>query len=499
MFKDNYMLIAKVIIIFIFLIIWLSLSYFSIDFIELLISFLIFSYFFYLYISSQTIGNGGTIYFILTIIFYSALLYIIYINQYLTTATGPWYISLLIGSILMLIVSMFIHKYEFMMIYGIFLIGFMLYNYENIIIKILISFIAFIYFFYSYNINNSNLNFGLSILTYIILIIVAYKNNYIINNAWLLVLAIASVFALVMFMMFNKYKSINISIIIIIGFVLFMNYIFKFFIGLGTPDSATNPYTYIKYTLIYGSLLGIFGGIVYKLYKILKDDEDALDFILDPINKVIDYIWSIWVYLKVEYDTTDIYDLIITFICFIILIILLFHKQLYHLFIHLNDGKYLIYNPITLSEETTLQYTPEFKYRYAISGWFWFNSVHSPNDNIPILNYGDCPIIEFNPETSKINVVFLTEDNKKVGILSSKVLLQKWNNIVINYTGNTVDVFINGTLIKTINNIIPINSSKNITVGSQNGISGGISNLMYFSKPLTIYQINEIYSYTPKY
>jgi hypothetical protein len=205
------------------------------------------------------------------------------------------------------------------------------------------------------------------------------------------------------------------------------------------------------------------------------------------------------VYLEIQYEDSDGYEILLLLFCMFLAIVLLFYKQLYHYFIYLNHGTYLIKSPIILSEETALDYKPQFQYQYAISAWVWFNSTHSTNKTVPILDYGECPLIEYNTETNKIDIMFLNQDKVKTKIVSSKVKMQKWNQIVINNVGGTIDVFINGTLIKTVDNVVPMNSVKNITVGSNGGISGGISNLMYFSTPLTIHQINEIYSYTPKY
>ena len=55
----------------------------------------------------------------------------------------------------------------------------------------------------------------------------------------------------------------------------------------------------------------------------------------------------------------------------------------------------------------------------------------------------------------KDNVVYDTTDFK----------LQKWNNIIINYDGGTLDIFINGALVSSTGNIVPIMSYDEITCG----------------------------------
>ena len=63
-------------------------------------------------------------------------------------------------------------------------------------------------------------------------------------------------------------------------------------------------------------------------------------------------------------------------------------------------------------------------------------------------------------------------------------------NIVINYKDGTVDVFIDGKLRATENNLTPYMDYKKIFVGSKNGLAGGIKEVTYFSEPLDLNKIN---------
>ena len=73
------------------------------------------------------------------------------------------------------------------------------------------------------------------------------------------------------------------------------------------------------------------------------------------------------------------------------------------------------------------------------------------------------------------------EEKKTVEIYKTKnILYQKWNNMVIKYDRGTMDVFLNGELVGSRPSIAPYMTYETIQVGSNNGLAGGISNVMYY-------------------
>jgi hypothetical protein len=211
-------------------------------------------------------------------------------------------------------------------------------------------------------------------------------------------------------------------------------------------------------------------------------------------------------------------------------------------------GKQLINQPVPLDilsnivSYQSLTGSENFDYQYAISFWFYLDSF-PPSTNssylkiVPILSYGENPCIKY---SSKDNTIYITvkesesvenisvenisvekiaeqwnnqekmtdqieivknmpfpseidSDGNRIIYKHSGVLLQKWNHIVLNYSGGTLDVFYNGKLVKSSIEVVPYMKFDMLTTGSQNGISGNLANLMYFNNPIDILTIHNLY------
>lgn len=193
-------------------------------------------------------------------------------------------------------------------------------------------------------------------------------------------------------------------------------------------------------------------------------------------------------------------------------------------------GKQLINRPIstkTLTNVATYQQlsgSDEFTYQYALSFWVYLDAFPPSSDKVaPLLSYGETPVIKYsatkntlyitvkgdNPD-STINLDAnigtmddvksmpfghnLDADGNRIIYVLPDVQLQKWNHILINYNGGTLDVFYNGRLVKSAIEVVPYMKLDMLTVGSENGASGSIANLMYFKKPLDYLTVNMMYS-----
>lgn len=183
-------------------------------------------------------------------------------------------------------------------------------------------------------------------------------------------------------------------------------------------------------------------------------------------------------------------------------------------------GNQLINQPINTNTEKTLASYEELNgsidpdYQYAISCWIYIDSA-PPNTNAnyskytSLLNYGNKPNIMYNAEKNSLKIVMdqmdykekgsnklidFDENGRRIIYIDNNYLLQKWNNIIINYNGGTLDIFVNKKLVKSAIGVVPYMANDSLKVGENNGINGGICNLVYFNHPLTINQIYFIYN-----
>jgi hypothetical protein len=148
-------------------------------------------------------------------------------------------------------------------------------------------------------------------------------------------------------------------------------------------------------------------------------------------------------------------------------------------------------------------------YNYGLSCWLFIDGNNTSESFYSLLDYGGKPNIQYRGVD---NTFMITIDNKLVNgkpikekenldefgniiiYKNNDLLLQKWNNIVINYKSGILDIFINGELIQSFKSYIPYMRKDNITSGDKNGNHGGICNVVYFDKSLNLVQIQNLYN-----
>jgi hypothetical protein len=100
------------------------------------------------------------------------------------------------------------------------------------------------------------------------------------------------------------------------------------------------------------------------------------------------------------------------------------------------------------------------------------------------------------PDKKNKNVKLIDYDDNgnRIIYVNNNFLLQKWNNIIINYSGGVLDIFLNSELVKSNRGIVPYYTLDNLTIGTDEGIEGGICNVVYFRRPLTTSNIFYLYN-----
>ena len=161
----------------------------------------------------------------------------------------------------------------------------------------------------------------------------------------------------------------------------------------------------------------------------------------------------------------------------------------------ITEGKVLLREPVYLKNKKIIgsfkdfsvdELDLQYNYNYSISLWFFIranapNFKKSYNKYSTILNYGDKPKIMFNPNLNKIKIIMNNGLNKKpIEYIIDAPPLQKWNNIVINYDGGHLDIFMNSKLVRSFPSVVPYMSIDTLNIGEDNGLGGGICNVVYF-------------------
>jgi hypothetical protein len=160
-------------------------------------------------------------------------------------------------------------------------------------------------------------------------------------------------------------------------------------------------------------------------------------------------------------------------------------------------------NELMIKEQTkqiTTEPTKIYREDFAISMWTYIDpqpdnysayigesNVFTFADNTPRITYYNKP----DDKNKQNKLIFYYKDDQYTIVNEP----QKWTNIVLNYSSNNLDIFINGELKRSFIITEPnnYNTSNEIMIGSNNGLDGAICNIAFFDKNLSKFEINNIY------
>jgi hypothetical protein len=158
-------------------------------------------------------------------------------------------------------------------------------------------------------------------------------------------------------------------------------------------------------------------------------------------------------------------------------------------------------------------------YKFSISFWVYIDAMPTNTNNnytqyTSILNYSNYPNVMFKPSTNELIVAVIKNEELPNGLPSDininndtgndfdivysnkNILLQKWNQFIINYDGGTMDIFYNGELVNSSSAIVPNLVHHDLTIGTDGGVRANICNVVYYNHPLDIITINNLYTLT---
>jgi len=145
---------------------------------------------------------------------------------------------------------------------------------------------------------------------------------------------------------------------------------------------------------------------------------------------------------------------------------------------------------------------------YGVSCWVYIHPVPDNTneayvENTSLVNFGGVPNILFNAQKGTLSFAVDVNDmggSKKIFIFPNKdnmrevkVLYSRWNHVFVNFTDGNMDIFINGVLVASTPEVIPLSNPKSIHIGSYPGIYGEACSLVYYKNPLLAENIRIIY------
>ena len=322
--------------------------------------------------------------------------------------------------------------------------------------------------------------------------------------------------------------QIIVNILILIGLV---SVLYERFEEFQTEIGITLIF-FIIFTLLGGWILGTIFALIgycigFYLNLYIQENKSGTArpyrYIFKFINLIIGFLPCLFInfatWIKEEYLKTSKNILILIGIEALLIVFKFLIPFIYSLFKKIFSPKenILLINPVPLNrvtnlglflttEEVKLSNTSKldtsdkfFNYNYAVAFSLWiFPQPKSVSDayskSCNLINISDIikvihnnNIIEFWASTT----ISGENPNRLIKLYELKDFkYQKWNSIIINYQGGSLDIFVNKTLKSSTPNITPLKNNNNAVVGDINGINGGIKNVSYFQNALSQQDIN---------
>jgi len=170
-----------------------------------------------------------------------------------------------------------------------------------------------------------------------------------------------------------------------------------------------------------------------------------------------------------------------------------------------NNGAVTIYRSV--NENDGIEFT--------WSVWLFINNLYSGNANQNTYKHifskgnsnlqenglvfpNNAPGLYIAPNTNTLVVMMNTFNVINEEVLIPNIPINKWVNVILRCQNTTLDVYVNGTIARSINLVgVPKQNYGNVYVAMNGGFDGNISNLWYYNYALGTAQIQRIASYGP--
>jgi hypothetical protein len=316
-------------------------------------------------------------------------------------------------------------------------------------------------------------------------------------------------------------KLIKSSLLILFGIVISGLIIFWITYNIESLSSNSSIVSFVLNLLLVAIILGLIYKTLYVKMPVGNSKKNAfftlimntLFYIPCLLSDIFDWFGNITVGGA---ETGSLIMILFT----IILIVAYFKLPTLFNVVSTQGGTQLVNKPVftntqyNLGNYETLNGSDNFDYQFAISCWIFVDAAPpntNPNYNkyTSLLNFGNKPNVLYNGEKNSLMITMEQKDlnnitkNKLIDFddqgnriiyIDNNLLLQKWNNLIINYNGGTLDIFLNGELVKSSIEVVPYYTLDNLTIGENNGIKGGICNVIYFRKPISSQNIYYLYN-----
>ena len=372
----------------------------------------------------------------------------------------------------------------------------------------------------------TEIGFVLGLLAYITIVVILYtRNPYDIitdNNAGLTIfISLLGGFLILMALFFyrrkknagenvttsntlsylGKFITLFGSSVILVAIMIALFNIFNYF-----PDATTFIMFIINALIITGLLT-----VVVKYFGLSQGEPtDHKPSVIGLLKKIITYIPCLILqlidYIKYQYQITT-KPIVILLLIEVVLISLYFLSPWIAKHILTHNSTQLVKDPKHLNVETKLgtfrevnYVNDKFQYHYAISSWIYIDSLPPETNSkydeyTSLINIGNKPNILFNVSKNTLRIKMETQSKtEKIIYETDKFHMQRWNNIIVNYDGSTLDIFINNQLVSSTPGVIPYNHNTVMTSGTTNGLHGGVCNVNYYKDSMSRSQINWAYN-----